>query len=86
MTKSKIIDTTKRKYVVVDSVKNGDDFIEYFNTEKEALDQAENAWLHLTKREQEKRQEFFVGYCDDYNEEEGYSESGNFYCIKNYKM
>lgn len=74
-----------RKYVVVDSIKNGDDFTKYFDTEKEALDEAENEWLHLTKREQEKREMFFVGYCVDYDEEEGYSESGNFYTIKDYK-
>ena len=74
-----------KKYVVVDTIKNGDDFTKFFNTENEALNEAENAWLHLTKKEQEKREMFFVGYCDDYNEEEGYSEGGNFYLIKDYK-
>ena len=75
----------KRKYVVYDSKKNGDSFVEYFETENEALEHAENSWLHLTKKEQEKREAFFVGYCNDYNENDYCSENSNFYCIKDYK-
>lgn len=74
-----------RKYLVYYSRSNGDSFTEYFNTEKEALEYGEDSWLHLTKKEQEKAESFFVGYCDDYDEEEMCSETGNYYTIKDYK-
>ena len=73
-----------KKYLVYDNVKKGDTFVDYFDTEKEALDAGENMWVHLIKSEQEKREEFFVGYCDDYDEEERCSENSNYFVIKDY--
>ena len=81
---SKVVD--RRKYLVYYGRINGDSFTEYFNTEKEALEYGEDIWLHLTKNEQEKVESFFVGYCNDYNEEDMCSETNNYYTIKNYKM
>lgn len=75
-----------RKYVVYDDCPSSSvTDIFYFDTEEEAMNKAENLWVHKTKMEQKKSIAFWVGYCDDYNEAEGYSENGNFYPIKDFK-
>lgn len=47
------------KYLFIDR-KNSDEFIDEFNSEKEAIEAAEMNWTHLTDNEKKSREAFYV--------------------------
>lgn len=62
---------SKKYYLVDDATSSKSDMdVEVFDTEKEALERAEYIWCHLTKREQEARDAFYVGVGDPDEEED----------------
>ena len=48
------IEYLKENYFVISSKKNGDEFVDNFKTEEEALNFARTSWNHLTLQEKEK--------------------------------
>lgn len=51
------------KYAVIDSIINEDSYESVFDTEKEAMDYAQNIWCHMTKDEKQKNV-LYVIECD----------------------
>lgn len=47
------IEYLKENYFVISSIKNGDEFVDNFKTEEEALNFARTSWNHLTLQEKE---------------------------------
>lgn len=60
-----------KKYAIIDQIKNGDMFNEYFDTEAEALKKAEYEWSVMTERGRNGRESFDV-MVGEYDEDEGF--------------
>lgn len=47
------------KYIIIDE-RNGDQFMQEFNTAEEAIKQADIEWAHLTEKEKRDRTAFYI--------------------------